>query len=265
MLQIQICLVYLTTGLCKMHGIEWVRGTAFDLVLMNPTFVRFDYSFIVNNWILHGILKWSTMVILMWEVGFAFLVWSRYTRWLALTLGVFCHGGIIFFLQIHWFGHIMLGSYFGFLEDTFFGRSIKHARIWLRHHVRLPRLYFVYDENSRFCRRMALAVGLMDGFKRVQIIPRQSPEQWGALETGLRGHDIRATFFVLRKGQAGEAGLEGLARLGTIVPFLTPFTVAAKVPWLKKPFARLYERWAEAQSRRYGAFPSPVQRVRTAS
>jgi hypothetical protein len=138
MIQVQICLLYFTTGLAKAHGIEWIRGTAMDLALMNPSFVRYDLSFLVNQPILHGMLRLCTWTVLYWEIAFPLLVCFRPTRWVALWIGLLTHGGIILFLQIHWFGYIMLASYLSFFDDAFFPRFARRTRVFLRRRIRFP-------------------------------------------------------------------------------------------------------------------------------
>jgi hypothetical protein len=122
LMQAQVCLIYLTVGWMKLHGKDWIDGTALGLVLLNPVFARADYAFIQTQPIAAFALKAMTRLTLAWEILFSLLVLSRWTRWVALAVGAVIHIGIVLLFQMHWFGELMLASYLAFLPDGWFGR-----------------------------------------------------------------------------------------------------------------------------------------------
>ena len=103
-LQVHLCLIYLTTGLEKMLGTVWRDGTALWEVLMQPQYGQFDFAWLAGvPWLVKG-ATWGTLAV---EVGYAFCVWPRRTRglWVALTLGL--HLGIAVMMGLWMFSGMM--------------------------------------------------------------------------------------------------------------------------------------------------------------
>lgn len=103
-LQVHLCLIYLTTGLEKLMGSVWRDGTALWEVLMQPQYGQFDFAWLAGVPVLVKLATWGTLVV---EVGYAFCVWPRRTRglWVALTLGL--HLGIAVMMGLWMFSGMM--------------------------------------------------------------------------------------------------------------------------------------------------------------
>jgi hypothetical protein len=265
LMQIQICLVYFTTGMAKLRGVGWFEGTALTMVLANPTFIRFDYSILDNSKIVGWLCRLATQLTFWWEISFSLLVLQRHTRWVALALGVCMHMGIILFLQIHWFGYIMIATYLAFLPNALFARAAQWLRVQLRKHTALTRVRVVFDDGHTIGRRAALAITLMDVLRRVTLIPRSQRERWEALACGLRDHHMRAAFCTVRRGQRVEPGFDGLLRLGTRVPLVWPLRMLCKIQVVKQRLGRAYAEWMAQQPRHVGPDATPRSRLRSVS
>jgi hypothetical protein len=128
LLQFQLALVYLSTGLLK-TGKTWHEdGTATYFALVNPYNRHFAISGVwasLQPWVLRP----ATYITLYWEIAFPlFLVsnwisevrgrhkWPRDLRWLFLGLGLVVHGGIQVFLYTVAFSALALSTYFSFLR-----------------------------------------------------------------------------------------------------------------------------------------------------
>lgn len=105
MLQVQLCLVYLSSGLEKAAGIQWWNGEAIWRSLMLPTFQQLDMTWIASVPVLAMMVGWATVIL---ESGYALAVWHPRTRalWVALIVGM--HVGIGTFLGMWLFGAIMI-------------------------------------------------------------------------------------------------------------------------------------------------------------
>ncbi|RKH64884.1 hypothetical protein [Corallococcus aberystwythensis] len=104
MLQLHLCLIYLSTGLEKLLGAVWWNGTALWEVLMQPQYGQFDFAWLaVVPWLVK-LSTWGTLAV---EVGYAFCVWPRRTRglWVALTLAM--HLGIAVMMGLWLFSGMM--------------------------------------------------------------------------------------------------------------------------------------------------------------
>ncbi|SEL48682.1 hypothetical protein SAMN05444354_106187 [Stigmatella aurantiaca] len=103
-LQLHLCLVYLSTGVEKALGPQWQDGEALWKALMQPLYGQFDFAWMASVPLLTKLVTWSTLVI---EIGYPLCVWPRQTRllWVALTLGL--HLGIGLFMGLWLFSGIM--------------------------------------------------------------------------------------------------------------------------------------------------------------
>jgi hypothetical protein len=116
LLQIQVCLIYLASGISKSYGTDYSDGSALWYALGNPTFSRF-YPFAMPLFeVITGPLVIMSKLTLWWELAFAFLVPFRRLRPWVLGYGVVVHGGIWVMLKIEFWGPIMLISYLALIK-----------------------------------------------------------------------------------------------------------------------------------------------------
>ena len=142
LVQIQVCLIYLTTGLIKLKGDTWMRedvpltfggtfpfcswltGTWWDgssvyWLYNSTTMSRWSYAqFPVPFWV----TAVQTYASVWFETLFSFLMLHRWTRRFALAFGVLFHLGIYLTVEVGWFGFYMLSFYAVWTSDRFWGR-----------------------------------------------------------------------------------------------------------------------------------------------
>lgn len=112
LIQIHLCLVYLSAGLGKLQGEAWWNGEAMWLAIANYEYQSTDLTWLASY---PRLLELMTHVAIVWEVIFAFLVWPKITRPIVLLMGVFMHVGIGAFLGMWTFGLAMIFSYVAFV------------------------------------------------------------------------------------------------------------------------------------------------------
>jgi uncharacterized membrane protein YphA (DoxX/SURF4 family) len=155
-LQIQLCLIYCTSGMAKLKGNHWADafwttwpdgftlplaldrlrgwianpkrewpqgawwdGTAIHYVLNDTTMARWSPAqFALPFWM----TQIMTYVTVWWELLFPLLVLKRWTRTLALLFGLMFHIGILMTVDIGWFGYYMLSFYAVWVPDEFWAR-----------------------------------------------------------------------------------------------------------------------------------------------
>ena len=111
-IQIQLCIIYMFSGLEKLRGSSWWEGTAIWEALSFYDFALIDFSFLLSVPLLSGFLVIFTI---LFEIYFPVLVWVPKVR-KALLLAGFCfHIGIGLCLNIHFFSLIMLSAYILFI------------------------------------------------------------------------------------------------------------------------------------------------------
>ena len=211
LIQIQVCLLYFTSGWAKLHGADWANnGNAMAVVLLNPLFARFDYSFISDNERWLAPLRWLTRSVLAWELLFPLLVLNRWTRRLALGFGVLVHAGTIVLLDLRWFGYLMIGTYLAFLPATAFRRAEVMAKRALRRWRAREKLRVSYDPECSACRSWVGLAGMLD--VRRALVP-----------TVQDGDD--RDILVIRTGDRLASGRAALGVLIRACPLLSPLAV----------------------------------------
>ena len=119
-IMIQVCFVYLFTGLAKHEGELWRNGTAVYYTMRVRDFMATNWNIpLTRNHYFVVILTYFTM---FWELAFPFLVWFKKTKFWVFTGGFFLHVGIWFFMRIDNFSWVMLSTYFVFITNEEFLR-----------------------------------------------------------------------------------------------------------------------------------------------
>ncbi|CAB9516127.1 Vitamin K-dependent gamma-carboxylase [Seminavis robusta] len=113
LMQIQMCLVYLSTGLLKWKGNEWIDGSALWYV------VHLDelYGNLFNpHWMFgyYSVLKFLTWQTLVSEVACPILVWFDRTRSFALIMIFLFHLGLDLSMNLNFFHWIMSVGWLSF-------------------------------------------------------------------------------------------------------------------------------------------------------
>jgi len=103
-LQLHLCMVYVSSGVEKALGLPWQDGSAVWDAVMQPQFSRFDLTWLAHQPWVSKAATWGTLIV---EVGYGAFIWPRRTRafWVLLTLGL--HAGIALFMGLWLFSGIM--------------------------------------------------------------------------------------------------------------------------------------------------------------
>lgn len=114
MIQLQVCIIYAYSGLEKARGMQWWGGEALWGVFANSQLMRFDLSYVAQFPLAIVAITYATLA---WEIYFPALVWVRGVRNWMLLGGIALHLGIGIFVNIPFFGCLMIVSYIVFLDD----------------------------------------------------------------------------------------------------------------------------------------------------
>jgi hypothetical protein len=112
-LQLQLCVVYLVTGLWKAKGVPWQSGTAVGTVLQLGEFQRFPIPDFIMTPLMSQIMTYSTLVI---ELGFPFLIWVPRLRVPVLLTGLALHAGLDWVMNVQLFQWTITSYYLLFLR-----------------------------------------------------------------------------------------------------------------------------------------------------
>ena len=116
LMQINVCLVYLISGLSKLKGDTWLAGTACWGVMANYEFspMRSPLYMLMLRTLSEHRLLWEitvtsmTYFTLAFEISFIYLIWIRRLRWTMLVAAVFMHLGIAVCMGLVTFSMMML-------------------------------------------------------------------------------------------------------------------------------------------------------------
>lgn len=117
LIQLHLCVIYLFGGLAKARGQLWWDGTALWYAVGNYEYQSIDVTFLSNY---PTFFTGLTHITLMWEIFYCALVWSKFTRPIALALAIAVHGGIAIFLGMATFGLMMIAANAIFLSPWLF-------------------------------------------------------------------------------------------------------------------------------------------------
>jgi hypothetical protein len=126
-LQLQLCVVYLVTGVWKAKGVPWQVGTAVGTVLQLGEFQRFPIPDFVMTPFMSHVMTYSTLVI---ELGFPFLIWIPVLRVPVLLTGLALHAGLDWVMNVQLFQWTITSYYLLFLRFDRPGLKSKSFIFW---------------------------------------------------------------------------------------------------------------------------------------
>jgi hypothetical protein len=126
LLQIHVCIIYLAAGLAKLRGDTWWNGTAIWYTLANYEFAPMQEAWYMDGlralthspFLMQAFLTIGTIFTLVFEIGYAFLIWGRRTRWMVLGMALMLHGVIGSLMGLKTFAFIMLVMNMAFLTTA---------------------------------------------------------------------------------------------------------------------------------------------------
>jgi len=130
LVQIQVCMIYLTTGVAKLFRGDWFEGTWWD-----GTSLHYTLNYITMSRWSYAQLPlplWMTLPLtylsVWWETLFTPLVMIRWTRRWTLWFGVLFHLGIFFTIEIGWFSFYTLSLYGVWIPGEFWDRWLRRPK-----------------------------------------------------------------------------------------------------------------------------------------
>ena len=123
--RIQLALIYLLSGFDKLTSDAWRSGDAIYSIMNLEYFSNPTTTFYLNESIC-AVLAWG---VILFELGFPFLIWFRRFRFPILAMGICFHIGIIFFLSLPDFGVIMIMTYLLFVPNSAAGKWWFESRL----------------------------------------------------------------------------------------------------------------------------------------
>lgn len=121
LIRFQVAMIYLSTGLYKLGGVQWRHGTALHYILNNNAFARFPTPPPSEG---TSLLVLGTYLTLLWELTFPLLVAFRRTRLACLVVGIALHIGMWATMELGPFPWVMWASYLAFLSPSWVAKKL---------------------------------------------------------------------------------------------------------------------------------------------
>jgi hypothetical protein len=122
LIQLQLCAIYLTTGLAKLRGGMWWDGSSMYYVFNDVTLTRWSYAQLPVPYWITVILTYLTV---WWEVLFLpLMLWKR-TRVVILLMGLAMHIGVFISLEVGWFSIYTMAMYAAWIPDSWWAARDK--------------------------------------------------------------------------------------------------------------------------------------------
>jgi len=112
-MQVHLCIIYFFAGTGKLLGDTWWNGEA-----IWGAFASYEYQTVDMTWMANFplVMNAITLVALIWEVSYAYLVWPRLTRPLMVGMAFLVHAGIGVTMGMLTFGYIMIVANLAFVS-----------------------------------------------------------------------------------------------------------------------------------------------------
>jgi hypothetical protein len=116
LVQIQVSAVYLASLWFKLHGTDWLHGTAVSYAARLEDFQRYAMPSVLSHSLLFStVMTYWTLAI---ELMLGVLVWNRAARPYVLALGAGMHLFISLSMRLGFFSETMVATYLAFLSPA---------------------------------------------------------------------------------------------------------------------------------------------------
>ncbi|MDR6225754.1 DCC1-like thiol-disulfide oxidoreductase family protein [Desmospora profundinema] len=190
---VQVCMMYLTSGFHKVMGEVWQNGTALYYILQVGEYTHpFFRDLIFSSDFLIVTGAYATVLV---QVAFPFLLFNRYTKYVAMAGVIGMHLGIAVVMGLFTFSFIMIANQLLMLRDreykkmiAFFDRRVGRVKAYLRRKgTRVPvpgkepvgdlrAVTVFYDGWCPFCQRSMQRLQRWDWLHRLSFLSFRDPE-----------------------------------------------------------------------------------------
>ncbi len=125
MIQIQLCVIYLSTAYWKALGPIWADGTALYYATRQEDFIRFRIPYLFEHLWTIKLITWSTLLM---EATFPFLLWIAELRYPLMAIALFFHFGLECALDIPFFQWTMFLLFVSFIEPDDMAHLLNRVR-----------------------------------------------------------------------------------------------------------------------------------------
>jgi predicted DCC family thiol-disulfide oxidoreductase YuxK len=227
LIQLQICIAYFHTWVCKMEGETWNNGVAVYYAVRYDDIIRFPLPHFVDQLPVYFVLTWFTLVI---EFALWNFIWWRPTRYWVLLAGLALHLGIEYCMNLPMFEWAFIFTYILFIypEDL--------TRIWNRLKAELVRRFgepykLAFNGSCLLCVRLVGLIHRLDIFGRIQPVDINDKDATQIL-TGLPQDQAQQKLMVKDSKGNWLSGFPAFSFMTLRMPLLWPAAPVLGLPGL---------------------------------
>ncbi len=160
LMQIQMAVLFFSSGGEKLRGIDWWTGDAiWNALVSNEYYTPMVGLFAAQYWLI-VLATYGTVLV---ELAFPFLIWQRRTRPYFLAAAVLLHAMIAIIMGLHYFSFVMIMGHLSFLRHEWLTRL---GTAWKR---KMDGMEMIYDGTCGFCVRSMAWLLAFDGLGQIKI------------------------------------------------------------------------------------------------
>jgi predicted DCC family thiol-disulfide oxidoreductase YuxK len=229
LLQIQMVIFFLFSGITKLRGDYWWHGDAFWVAIANYEYANVPIGWLADNYVLVNLFTFGTLAI---EISYPFLIWNRRLRPWILAGAVTLHLGIAVLMGLYLFSSTMIVAHSAFLPRRAYAAL---GRWWRR---RTPALEMIYDGQCTFCKRSMAWLLAFDGLGQIRTRDyRTDPSPVVASE------DVDKALYVVIDDNRALPGFDAYRYVVARVPGLWWMIPLFYIPLLSRAVGRPVYNW----------------------
>jgi len=233
LVQVQMVVLFLYSGIEKVRGDEWWNGDAIWWAFTTNEFYNDSLLWALAHQ--YWIVTLATYGTILIEIAYAFLIWPRRTRPYLLVAAVLLHLSFMFLLGLVYFSFIMIAGHMSFLRAEWLAR----LGVWWKR--KIGEMEMIYDGRCGFCVRSMAWLLAFDGLRQISIRDFRASPSPVVSDAQLE----KALYLVLPDGRA-LPGFEAYRYVTLRVPGLWWQVPFFYVPMFSRLFGHPIYNWIAA-------------------
>jgi predicted DCC family thiol-disulfide oxidoreductase YuxK len=237
LMQIQVALLFLFSGIHKIRGDDWWNGDAvWKVFVYDEYYNSFILDVLASQYWIVNVATYGTVLI---EIAYPFLIWHRHSRPYMLAAAIFLHLQFAFLMHLYFFSFVMIMGHMSFVRRSW----LRDLGAWWKR--KIGAMEMIYDGHCGFCKRSMAWFLAFDGLRQISIRDfRTNPSP-------IVTHDqlLKALYLVLPDGRA-LPGFEAYRYVVLRVPGLWWQVPFFYIPVLSRLFGHPIYNWIAANRSR---------------
>jgi predicted DCC family thiol-disulfide oxidoreductase YuxK len=240
LIQLHLCLIYVTAGLAKLMSPAWWDGSAVAKLLGNVEFQPLDLTWLAGAPGAESAINLATHLTVAFELGYPIFIWRRDWRASVLAIAFAFHLGIGLALGLYEFSLAMIVGNVAFIAGSWLrGLVTGDSQPWAR---------VLYDGACPRCRSSMAVVSAMDPDRLIAPIDLTVVDV-STVHPSLSKDACMRSMHVVRADGRVTAGYDAVMTLARCLPLTWIPSLLSWIPGMAWAGRRLYNHLAATRPR----------------